>query len=204
MPVDALLLEASCVAQEASITGESVPQAKIAIERPPMDDDDERVLNMEGEDRASVLFAGTSIVHCHNDDDDSSSNSPYPPLPAELSSSPPPKCLVLRTGPDSSRGKLSTRTNGGGGGTMTTVEEERDSLRLIAGLTLCAAFSCASVFLGPPPAKTTSTFRRIMQCTRILTSTIPTDIPSAVSFLTGGRERWSCRVAAAEVAVLLF
>ena len=78
-----------------------VCQAKIAFEQPPSNVNNgsggDRVLNMKGEDRASVLFAVTSIVRCHNDDasddtNDASSSNPYPPLPLDLSSSLPPKC----------------------------------------------------------------------------------------------------------------
>jgi len=90
------------VAQEAVITGESVPQAKVAIEHDleimvdgygndNSDGDVGTVLSMMGEHRNSVLFVGTSIVHCTNDGDDGTTTSTtrngngyyYPNLPTE-------------------------------------------------------------------------------------------------------------------------
>ena len=70
---------------EAVLTGESVAQSKVSIESwDKGDDGDDDKLDLLGSHRMSILFAGTTLVHC--------------PAPMKL--------LVLRTGSYSSRGNL--------------------------------------------------------------------------------------------------
>lgn len=178
VPVDALLLAGSCVADEAVLTGETVPQPKAPLDADECcagdgDDDEAAVsattLDMTGAHRSAVLFAGTAVVHCDGEQGDSASfgtdvegdcvaASEGKGVPLPLSLPPPPpgagaKCLALRTGSYSSRGdairSLASRGTGGHFGAVSNPSSERDALRLIAALSGCAVLACASLFLPP-------------------------------------------------------
>lgn len=192
MPVDALLLEGSCVALEAVITGESVPQAKVALDCGEPDSQ----LCLETKHRASVLFAGTNILQFLNEAAAlAKSHNIVLKLPKEYVKSlmglgQPVKCLALRTGSYSSKGEIvralskSKRHTG----SITTPQSERDSIRLISVLTTFACFACASLFM---PAlqhhscneRKVNAFRRVIQCTRIGVASIPSDLPLALSYV---------------------
>lgn len=170
MPVDALLLEGTCVTNEAVLTGESIPQTKLPLE---LDENDESYFDMMGTHRSSVLFAGTSLVHCTNDA--SEENVSVDRAPSG------PRFLALRTGSYSSRGELmrALARSSGHVGAISNPQTERDGLRLIASLSCFAFLSCGSLFLND--RNSPSIFRRIVQCTRIAVASIPSDLPLALS-----------------------
>jgi magnesium-transporting ATPase (P-type) len=170
MPVDALLLEGTCVANEAVLTGESVPQTKLPLE---LDENEEYHLDMMGTHRSAILFAGTSLLHCTNDGAEDTVSVDITPSG--------PRFLALRTGSYSSRGELmrALARSSGHVGAISNPQTERDALRLIASLSCFAALACASLFRSDstPP----SAFRRVVQCTRIAVASIPSDLPLALS-----------------------
>ncbi len=192
MPVDALLLEGSCVALEAVITGESVPQAKVALDCGEPDSQ----LCLETKHRSSALFAGTNILQFVNEAADlpegqnKALNLPKEYVKSLMGLGQPVKCLALRTGSYSSKGEIvralskSKRHTG----SITTPQSERDSIRLISVLTTFAFFACASLFM---PAlqhhscndRKVNAFRRVIQCTRIGVASIPSDLPLALSYV---------------------
>ena len=58
LPCDLILLQGSCIVNEAMLSGESTPLLKESIAlRPPTD-----VLDMNGADRNSILFGGTKVL----------------------------------------------------------------------------------------------------------------------------------------------
>ena len=192
MPVDSLLLEGRCVALEAVITGESVPQAKIAMDI----DEPQKKLCLETTHRSSALFAGTNVMQCINESYFSANRgvNSAPKLPKKYLKSlsllavQPVKCLALRTGSYSSKGEIvralskSKRHTG----SITTPESERDSIKLISVLTTFACVACASLFIPSLQIqggneRGVSTFRRVIQCTRIAVASIPSDLPLALS-----------------------
>ena len=154
MPVDALIVKGSAVANEAVLTGESVAQSKVALE--PEDDN----LDMQGRHRSSVLFAGTSILHC-----------PAGPL----------TLLALRTGSYSSRGDLLRALQRSRVGAVSNLQTERDGLRLMASLGVVAFISCTYFWISTVDDSTVSVFRKVLQCSRILLAAIPTHLPLALS-----------------------
>jgi manganese-transporting P-type ATPase len=163
MPVDAMLLEGVCLSQEAAITGESVPQMKVAIEK---SDDGGEVLSVDSKHRKSILFAGTKILKCEGLEESSV------------------KCLVLKSGAYSSKGEIvrAITKNSSHIGRISSVEMDRDSLRLIFSLSIFSIMAC--VYVCAPSndiTSQTSVFRRIIQCTRILIASIPSDLPLALS-----------------------
>jgi cation-transporting ATPase 13A1 len=177
MPVDALLLEGTCVMNEAILTGESISQTKWTLNA--ADEQDATFLDMTGAHRHSVLFAGTSLLYCTNSHVKRENH--IPKLPKACSSG--CRFLALRTGSYSSRGELLRALlarNSNHVGAISNPQTERDALRLIASLSCFAALACASLFYGQGNVKTSS-FRRVIQCTRIAVASIPSDLPLALS-----------------------
>ena len=179
LPVDALLLEGSCIALESVITGESVPQAKMPIDAESAD----LYYSMDGLHRSSTLFAGTTIIQAKNEE-----FSYNPDMPKELRKviSSTPRCLALRTGSYSSKGEImrALSKSRSGAGSITTKQSEADSLRLITFLSIFAMLTCVSLFLPYPnmqEKKSVSQFRRTIQCIRIAVASIPSDLPLALS-----------------------
>ena len=64
VPCDCLLLRGSAVVNEATLTGEAVPQMKDALSTGEVRDADgsPRRLDIEGADRVHVLFSGTTLI----------------------------------------------------------------------------------------------------------------------------------------------
>ena len=180
IPVDALILDGGCVTNEAVLTGESVPQVKRPLDIVDGDQDVTREFDMDGDHRGSVLFAGTSLLHC---DGAVASDQNEMPFPAGIDAV---KCLVLRTGSYSSEGEIvrSLSKSASHYGQISNADTESDALKLIAALSTFALISCASLFvplLGQTKSKSTSPFRTVIQITRILMASIPSDIPLAIS-----------------------
>eukprot|EP00536_Pseudo-nitzschia_multiseries_P018215 jgi/Psemu1/328763/estExt_fgenesh1_pg.C_22580002 len=69
-------------------------------------------------------------------------------------------------------------------GAISNEQSEKDSIRMIAALSVCAAFSCGSLFVpssSSPAARKVSPFRRVIQCTRIALASIPSNLPLALA-----------------------
>ena len=183
VPVDALLLTGQGLANEAVLTGESVPQSKVPIsftER--VSRDSESRLDMDA-DRNSVLFAGTTLIHCASPANQTTVQGFTFPAHNQTSGA---VCLALRTGTYSSKGRLLRTLKGGGQiGAISNAQSQRDALRLILSLSVFAVGSCASLFLptgsGDQVGEHVPAFRRIIQCTRIAIASIPTDLALALS-----------------------
>lgn len=181
IPVDALVLAGQSLANEAVLTGESVPQSKTPIDfAERITQDSAMCLDLDA-DRNSVLFSGTTLIHCSSQANQTTIQGyRYPPHNQTSGV----VCLALRTGTYSSKGQLLRTLNGGARvGAISNAQSERDAMRLIAGLSAFALASCASLFIprGDKVDKPVSTFRRIIQCTRIAFACIPSDLPLALS-----------------------
>ena len=184
IPVDALLVDGVCVTMEAVLTGESVPQTKMPLESTTREW--LQVLDMTGTHRSAVLFAGTTLLHC--------APPPVDRLPTKRRKKGPPPgvlCLALRTGSYSSKGEListlTTSRTQAGAATISNPQFDQDALRLITAMSVVSFLACASLFWQPTsgtigaPTTRISGFRRTIQCTRIATACIPSDLPLALS-----------------------
>jgi cation-transporting ATPase 13A1 len=182
LPVDALLLEGTAVTNEAVLTGETVAQSKV----PLADDSPEMRLDMLGQHRSSILFAGTFLQHCSG----------------KLT------CLALRTGSYSSRGDLVRALQRSRVGAVSSAETEQDGLRLILCLSLIACYTCISFWRQPSPQDTKpgQVFRKVLHCCRILMATIPSDLPMIISSIAHScahRLKHEADVVCSEPAALL-
>eukprot|EP00984_Skeletonema_dohrnii_P012517 scaffold5093_cov108-Skeletonema_dohrnii-CCMP3373.AAC.2 len=188
IPVDAMLLDGSCVTEEAALTGETIPQAKIpldlSVDASADDDKSNNVpLDMTGEHRSSCIFAGTKLLYSSNEDSELLES--LPPLPSHLrtKSVQPTIYLTLRTGSYSSRGEIiqaMTRSKMNLG--LSNRSNEKDSVRLIGALTTFAVSSCFFLLLDSAnDEKHTSVFKRIVQCIRIIVASIPSDLSSSLA-----------------------
>ncbi len=62
IPCDCVILQGTAVVNEASLTGESVPQMKDSLNA----DDGEESLDMHGHDKIHVLYSGTTLIQTKN------------------------------------------------------------------------------------------------------------------------------------------
>ena len=182
IPIDSLLLDGQGLVNEAVLTGESVPQSKMPIDFEEEIRKRDAILDLH-DHRCSILFAGTTMVHCSSDGANEKSRGQSSLLPSR--NEPRVTCLALRTGTYSSKGQLlqalksSTHV-----GAISNAQSEKDAMRLIASLSVFAVASCISLFIPPRGhnrGATVSVFRRIIQCTRIAIASIPSDLPLALS-----------------------
>ncbi len=116
VPCDCLLLKGSAVLNEATLTGESVPQLKDAV----VVDDDSRheLLDVQLKHKVHVLWGGTRILQHQGvvdettffyDKSNPSAEAPTPPenpRPPQGTPNGGSLCFVLRTGFQSSQGRV--------------------------------------------------------------------------------------------------
>ena len=190
IPVDALLLDGTCVTEEAALTGESVPQAKVPLEVTT----DATVnnctkLDMSGIHRNSCIFSGTKLLYSStwDEDTDGSSLSSRFNVPSLPFTNDPALFLALRSGAYSSRGEiiqslLKSRANTGISGRKSDAE----SMKLIGSLALFAIGACIFLLLdSTSDTRHPSVFKLIVQvsCWIILIALLSCHIYTDCSFI---------------------
>eukprot|EP00616_Rhizochromulina_sp_CCMP1243_P017602 CAMPEP_0119000990 /NCGR_PEP_ID=MMETSP1173-20130426/64353_1 /TAXON_ID=1034831 /ORGANISM="Rhizochromulina marina cf, Strain CCMP1243" /LENGTH=1550 /DNA_ID=CAMNT_0006952493 /DNA_START=19 /DNA_END=4671 /DNA_ORIENTATION=+ len=182
IPCDLILLTGSAVVNEASLTGESVPQMKDSL---TCDIDDEaeasRRLDIEGRDRVHTLFSGTNLVVSTPPSSSSSVVADEGGAAAPSSSSDvltPPDggclCYVLRTGFSSSQGELMQMIE------FSTQQVSADSKEtgLALLVLLCFALASAGYVLKKGLEKgDRTTHELLLKCVIIITSVVPRQLP---------------------------
>jgi cation-transporting ATPase 13A1 len=154
VPCDCLILEGSAVVNEASLTGESVPQMKEGVET------EDRPLDISGRDRVHCLFSGTQLIQS---------------TPAEGC-----LCYVLRTGVMSAQGELIQMVEFSQAEVRT---DRKDTLKLIL-LLLCFALAAVAYVIyqklsGTGTEKLTkmNEYKLMLRCVMIITSVVPPELP---------------------------
>ena len=167
VPCDCLLLSGRAIMNEATLTGESVPQMKEAISRDPTAWD--RKLDVKGADKIHVLFGGTSILQQSPSVEGSS------PLKTPDSGC---LCYVLRTGFSSSQGKLVRMIELSSSGSQASNRDYlRESVYMICLLLVFAIIASNYVLQKGFQDKNRTRYELLIHCILIVTSVVPSDLP---------------------------
>mmetsp|Transcript_13037 Transcript_13037/g.30736 ORF Transcript_13037/g.30736 Transcript_13037/m.30736 type:complete len:1568 (-) Transcript_13037:155-4858(-) len=172
IPADLLLLRGSTVVNEASLTGESVPQMKEGLSE--MDDGDH--LSMKGKNKMNVAYAGTKMLQCKGAAEiesqigETKSLTPIIPNPPDSGC----VCFVLRTGFSSAQGKLVRMIEG----SQEKVKgHEKETGLLLLLLFFFAIGSSSYVLYHGLQSDKRSKFELLLHCILIITSVIPPELP---------------------------
>jgi len=161
-PADMLVLAGRVVVNEAMLTGESTPQVKESVQSLPPS----HILDIS-KDKRHILFGGTRIEQIIEGE-----NHIYIPKPGALA-------YVLSTGLGSSQGRL-LRTILFASERVSA--ESKDAMKLLLFLTIFAVAAAGYVIYYGINNTSISSFRLIVEVIKIITSTIPPDLPMELTF----------------------
>ncbi|KAG6619896.1 P-type ATPase (P-ATPase) Superfamily [Phytophthora cinnamomi] len=172
VPCDCLLLDGSAVLNEATLTGESVPQMKEAIGTKMSPQDLAEQLDMKSGHKVHVLFGGTTVMQA----DTSSEGQSAATLVKMIPHAPDNGCTayVLRTGFSSSQGKLVRMIEFSSG---KVTGSSWDAYGLAFLLLIFALLSSGYVLRHGIAQKGKITFELLLRCVLIITSVIPAELP---------------------------
>ncbi|KAL3924764.1 MAG: hypothetical protein SGILL_000846 [Bacillariaceae sp.] len=172
IPADLLLLRGSTVVNEASLTGESVPQMKEGLTEIEKDEH----LDMKNQQKMSVAYAGTKMLQCKGAKEvEAQTEAPRTLIPGVPN---PPDdgcvCFVLRTGFSSAQGKLVRMIEG----SQEKVKgHEKETGLLLLLLFFFAVASSSYVLYHGLQSDKRSKYELLLHCVLIVTSVIPPELP---------------------------
>ena len=185
VPADVLVLRGSTVVNEASLTGESVPQMKEGISELVEGEN----LDMKTRHKTHILYAGTKILQCKGveavEKEEASSEEEEDGTNVQSSShhtngdipNPPDGgciCFVLRTGFSSAQGKLVRMIEG----SQEKVKgHEKETALLLLMLFFFAVASSSYVLYHGMNDENRSQYELLLHCILIITSVIPPELP---------------------------
>jgi len=162
VPADVLLLQGSVVVNEASLTGESVPQMKEGLTEIV----ENECLSMKGKQKSHVMYAGTKMLQCKSSEQ-SELHVQHPPDNGCI-------CFVLRTGFLSGQGKLVRMIEG----SQEKVKGHEKETGLLLLLLFCfAIISSSYVLYKGMHDDNRSQYELLLHCILIVTSVIPPELP---------------------------
>lgn len=168
VPADLLLLRGTTVVNEASLTGESVPQMKEGLS----DLEPGQHLSIKDKHKMNVCYAGTKMLQCKGATDYLNGEKVFGNIP------PPPDggcvCFVLRTGFASAQGKLVRMIEG----SQEKVKgHERETGLLLLLLCVFAVISSGYVLYHGAQNENRSKYELLLHCILIVTSVIRPELP---------------------------
>lgn len=162
VPADLLLLTGSTVVNEASLTGESVPQMKEGLVELVGE------MSMKNAHKMNVVYAGTKMLLCKGPETMiHSHNIPQPPDHGCV-------CFVLRTGFASAQGKLVRMIEGS---QESVKDHERETGYLLLFLCFFAVLSSSYVLYHGMRDDNRSKYELLLHCILIVTSVIRPELP---------------------------
>eukprot|EP01038_Epipyxis_sp_PR26KG_P009128 gene9128-12312_t len=184
IPCDCLLIRGSAVVNEASLTGESVPQMKESIAFSFVTNNDNNDisqqpssqvdrLDMNGLHRVNTLFSGSSIVTVNGLNKESHSHAHH----SNAVPSPPDNgaiAFVLRTGFGSSQGSLLQMIEFS---QQTVSGDNRDTGLALFILFIFALIASGYVLKEGLRKKEKTTHEILLKCVIIITSVVPRQFP---------------------------
>ena len=186
IPADCLILEGSCVVNEAIQTGEAVPQPKISIATPHYEE--KQYLSFT-EHQSNILFSGSDIVqltHTQSSVDKSTSEGDQVQHLC---------CLVLRTGFYSSQGKLFQKMKalgnriGGKGRGFLSPQQQGDVIKMLTFLGGCSAATSVYLYSVGMATNNQKRYRYLVQVARIIVSMASPDIQNDITFTVASAVR---------------
>lgn len=182
VPCDCLLLVGSAVVNEASLTGESVPQMKEAIgsnnnnnnnnsnsTSNDNDIDTKTLLDMEGANRVNTLYSGTSLITIEGSHAQHKGLRNVPPPPDHGAIA-----FVLRTGFSSSQGTLMQMIEFS---QQSVTGDSRETGMALFLLFIFALIAAAYVLKEGLRKKEKTTHEILLKCVIIITSVVPRQFP---------------------------
>lgn len=171
-PCDGVIISGACVMNEVKLTGESVPQMKESI---ASEDGDRQLQLGKSVDKNHIVYAGTKLVMVTAGADPSQITTSRIPEPE------PGAVLVyaLRTGFDTSQGNLMRTILFASDAPVTANSAE--AFIFIAGLLVFAVVASGYVLLEGLKDPDRSRWKLFLNCTMILTSVIPPELPMELS-----------------------
>jgi len=176
VPCDCVLLHGAAVLNEASLTGESVPQMKDGLQVAQGEED--TPLSFDGAHRTHALFSGTQVISCHGPDKEQGKS-----LAARSgTSSTDPRhspdggcvCYVVRTGFNSSQGKMIQMIEYSQHQMTDDSKETGYALLVLLAFALIAA---GYVLRKGLEKGDRTTHELLIKCVIIITSTVPKQLP---------------------------
>jgi len=178
VPADLLLLRGSTVVNEASLTGESVPQMKEGLTEIEQNEH----LSMKNKHKMSVAYAGTKMLQCKGALEAEPQTGNAKGILSDIENPPDGGCVcfVLRTGFSSAQGKLVRMIEG----SQEKVKgHERETGLLLLLLFFFAVSSSSYVLYHGLQNDKRSKYELLLHCILIITSVIPPELPMQVGHL---------------------
>ena len=169
IPCDCLILRGSAVVNEASLTGESVPQMKDGLSAETVASDPSRPLEIDGEHKVNVLYSGTTLMQQSPGDADAGAAAHLPTTPDEGC-----LCYVLQTGFSSTQGKLMRMMEFS---SEQVTGDTYETLILLFILLVFALIASGHVFVQGLADGKRSQYELVLRCILILTSVVPPELP---------------------------
>ncbi|KAJ2783865.1 putative cation-transporting ATPase 1 [Coemansia javaensis] len=164
LPCDVVLLEGTCIVNEAMLSGESTPQLKESIQQR----DGGALLDKEGADRGSMLFGGTKVLQVEAPHGASRIATPDGGC----------ACYVLRTGFGTSQGEL-VRTMIHSSERVSA--DNRESYLFIGFLLVFAVAAAAYVWVEGNKSGKRTRSKVLLDCVLIVTAVVPPELPMELS-----------------------
>lgn len=169
VPCDLVLLQGSCIVNEAMISGESTPLLKESL----IEADGEDILDLNDEDRGHVLFGGTKILQVHTQSGTASSLRDTPPVDCPFVVG-----YAARTGFGTLQGALVR--------TMIHSSEHVsannfEAFLFIGFLLVFALIASGYVLVKGVEEEGRNRYKLILECTMIITVVVPPELPMQLS-----------------------